>query len=1144
MLRVITATSATARLKAAADFLEHRSPSSEVVIVGASRGAADDFARSIARRAGATFGLMRFSLTGLAARLAGASRAPLTHAGAEATAARVVFDALGAAELDYFGPVASMPGFPKALARTLHELRLAAIAPGRLMVPDAGAAPAVAALRASRDIGRLLDRVEEQMDLAAVSDRAALFHLAVDACGTRETRWAGLPIVLLDIPLDSRAEREFAAALVARAPDAFATVPDGDECAREAWTELGAMVEAVPDPASGSSDLASLRRYVFTPDRPPQRERSGDVRLFSAPGEGREAVEIVRRVLDEAARGIPFDEMAVFLRTPRQYLGLLEQACARGGVPVYFDRGTRRPDPAGRAFIALLSCASEGLSAKRFDEYLSLGQVPVVSSEAAAGKPEGLPDADAPENVRGATARRADLSAFTGLRRAAEAPGGRGGWQVPFAPRGEEFGEFYAGEGDLEDADPAQLLPANLPVDSDEEAVVAGTLRSPWKWEELIVESAVVGGRSRQDGKARWRRRLDGLAADYQYRIEELERDEPESPRIARFARDLRNLSHLRQFALPIIDVLAAWPDRATWGEWLGRFSALAVSTLGRPERVLRLLAELRPMADVGPVTIEEARDVLHDRLVALDWEPPARRYGRLFVGTPHQARGRSFRVVFVPGLAERVVPQRPREDPLLLDDCRAALDPVLVRQDQRGGAERLLLKIAIGAASERLYLSYPRLDVAETRARVPSFYALDVVRAMTGSVPDHRALAAEAAGEAGANLAWPAPADPDRAIDDLEHDLASLRPLLDSRDPAAVKGRAHYLLGLNDGLRRSVVSRWARGRPAWSGSDGVIKPSPAIQPALEAQRLNRRRYSLSALQRFATCPYQFVLATIFRLEPWDEPEPLVRMDPLTRGSLFHRAQAEFFRALEAAHALPVTRHTLPHAVAALDAVLDRVAAEYAETLAPAIERVWRDEIDDLRRDLGIWVQKLAEEDAWEPKYFEFSFGLNDAGRDPRSLADPVVIDGGYLLHGSVDLIERHRDRDVLRITDHKTGKNRSTPDMIIGGGAVLQPVLYSMAIEQGLRKKVATGRLFYCTTAGGFVEKEIEINDYARGQGLQALAIVDRAVERGFLAAAPAKDACRWCDFRPVCGPREEARVARKNQNELADLIALRSMR
>src|SRR4029077_10663161 len=51
----------------------------------------------------------------------------------------------------------------------------------------------------------------------------------------------------------------------------------------------------------------------------------------------------------------------------------------------------------------------------------------------------------------------------------------------------------------------------------------------------------------RREAGARGPRRLDGLAPDYEYRIGELERDEPESPRIARFARDLRNLSHLRQ---------------------------------------------------------------------------------------------------------------------------------------------------------------------------------------------------------------------------------------------------------------------------------------------------------------------------------------------------------------------------------------------------------------------------------------------------------------------------------------------------------------------------------------------------------------------------------------------------------------------
>ncbi len=74
----------------------------------------------------------------------------------------------------------------------------------------------------------------------------------------------------------------------------------------------------------------------------------------------------------------------------------------------------------------------------------------------------------------------------------------------------------------------------------------------------------------------------------------------------------------------------------------------------------------------------------------------------------------------------------------------------------------------------------------------------------------------------------------------------------------------------------------------------------------LDSQRLGARPYSLSALQKFATCPYQFLLSAIYRLEPNDEPEPLQRLDPLTRGALFHEVQAEFFRSMQAQGLLPV----------------------------------------------------------------------------------------------------------------------------------------------------------------------------------------------------------------------------------------------
>ena len=87
---------------------------------------------------------------------------------------------------------------------------------------------------------------------------------------------------------------------------------------------------------------------------------------------------------------------------------------------------------------------------------------------------------------------------------------------------------------------------------------------------------------------------------------------------------------------------------------------------------------------------------------------------------------------------------------------------------------------------------------------------------------------------------------------------------------------------------------------------DGLVRASAATRPMLDSQRLGARPYSLSALQKFATCPYQFLLSAIYRLEPNDEPEPLQRLDPLTRGALFHEVQAEFFRRCRREGALPV----------------------------------------------------------------------------------------------------------------------------------------------------------------------------------------------------------------------------------------------
>jgi ATP-dependent helicase/nuclease subunit B len=1087
-LQLFVAASAHDRLDAAASALHRLEPNETALVVGASRAAADEFAFAAARRRGGLFGVTRTGFVELITRLAlpalaADQRSPMSALGAEALITRATFDAERDGRLGYFLPVAHMPGFPRAAARTLSDLQLAAVDAEKLRGEGA----------AGDDLAELLRRLERGADAAGAVPRSVVLREAARAVRRSPGQINARLVILLDVVLASAAESDVVRAIVDTASSVFAICPEGDVRTQAAYARI-TSAPAHSSPRSIPTMVPALTRlqdYLFSVDSPPPGALDDTVELFSAPGEGREAVEIARRILHEASRGVPFDEIAVLLRAPQTYLGLIEHAFARADIPAWFERGTRRPDPAGRAFLALLACADEHLSARRFAEYLSLGQVPVRESQ---------PDER---------------------------------WTPPV----DELSESIVPPLERTE-DPAPLDEVPPPEERDRDRIVAGSLQAPWRWEELLVEAYVI------EGIDRWRKRLPGLRNEDERRIRELAEEEPDSPRIAALQRNVEQLRYLEDFALPIVQTLDAWRDAQPWAVWLERLTETAPRVLRQPTRVLRVLGELAPLGNVGPVRLSEVREVLAPRLRMLTHEPPRRRHGQVFVGTCHAARGRSFRVVFVPGLVERVFPQRLREDALLLDAPRSRLNADLAVRQTRADEERLQLRLAIGTAGERLYVSYPRVELRESRARVPSFYVLDVVRAMSGTVPNYSQVAEHANRQGASSLAWPAPPAASDAIDDFEHDLATLRPLLLERRRDTVEGRARYLVDLNPSLKRSVRERWMRHQPQWSKADGLVTPSGDALVALAAHRLTARSYSLTALQRYATCPYQFLLAAIYRLAPLEEPTPLQRMDPLTRGSLFHEIQAEFYRTLQRNGQLPVTAARLGAARQQLEWVIAKVTRDAADRLAPAIERVWVDEVASIRRDLLLWLEKLPEDTDWVPERFEFAFGLPpDEARDPASVPQPAVVDGRFFLRGSVDLIERNPRTRALRVTDHKTGKNRTSRATVVHGGQVLQPVLYGLALEALTGDVVYEGRLWYCTTAGNFGEHRIQLGDSARRSGIEVLEVIDRAVEHGPLAARPAREACRWCDFIPVCGREEESRTGRKPETGVADLIALRRM-
>ena len=793
--------------------------------------------------------------------------------------------------------------------------------------------------------------------------------------------------------------------------------------------------------------------------------------------------------------------MAVLLRSPQEYRSHLEEAFGRANVPVYFTRGAVRPDPAGRAFHALLCCATENLSARRFAEYLSLSQVPDA-------RPDGAPPEAAPASER---------------------------WIAP----DQELIPRAVAEALGEEPAPQDIPPPSS--DPDKDPVIAGQLRAPRRWERLLVEASVIGGRER------WLNRIIGLAQDLRKRLAEIEEENEAQGAI--FRRSLNDLEAFAAYALPLIDSLDALPKSAAWGEWLDHLGALATRALRQPERVLSVLSELSPMAAVGPVRLDDVLQVISDLLLEVGVPSPAQRYGAVYVGPVEAARGMSFDAVFVPGLAERLFPRKIAEDPIMLDSLRAELNAGLATNAQRLAQERLSLGIAVGAAERRLYLSYPRLDLQQGRPRVPSFYALEAKRAAEGRLPNFAELDRRAEAESSARIGWPAPKDPAEAIDHAEYDLAVLARFLNS-DPGQSQGTGRYLLTTNSYLRRALRTRWQKWSPQWTTADGLVKPSVISQNAIAKHALRMRSYSPTALQNYAACPYKFFLQAIHKLAPREIPEAIDELDPLQRGSLIHQIQFELFERLKKANSLPISRQNLERAGKTLDDVIEEVARQSYSDLAPAIDRVWDDGIDAIRVDLREWLRRASEDGSgYVPWRFELSFGLADrvAQRllaDPHSTSKAVDLDCGIRLRGSIDLVERHSSGHI-RITDHKTGKADGEDGQIIAGGKSLQPALYALVAEKLFlgELKVDGGRLYFCTSSGGFSEVIVPLDRYTRNSIAQLAEIIGASLDEPFLPAAPAERQCAWCDYQPVCGPYEELRTRRKPKRQIAPLLKLRDM-
>jgi hypothetical protein len=316
------------RIARAKLWLESRASAQEVLIVGSNLDAANELARSICQTRSAAFGWHRITFTQLAAvlaapRMAARGLVSVSGLGVEALVCRAVHSLRSGDALGRYSRISDGPGFARAVAGAITELRLAGVAHEALS-------------EIAPDLLRVLGWYEAELHQAKLTDWPGILAIATETAADLSPvaqRWSRLPMLLLDLPIANQAELSFIAALRSQAPEMLATAPAADEPTISRLREkLQFEIEDLDQADNRPGSLVRLQRRLFSGDTSAlEPTRDGQVVVFSGPGESRECVEIARRVLALAREGVAFDRMAVLLRDrfPGSAAGVKEPAPPR-----------------------------------------------------------------------------------------------------------------------------------------------------------------------------------------------------------------------------------------------------------------------------------------------------------------------------------------------------------------------------------------------------------------------------------------------------------------------------------------------------------------------------------------------------------------------------------------------------------------------------------------------------------------------------------------------------------------------------------------------------------------------------------------------------------------------------------------------
>ena len=572
-------------------------------------------------------------------------------------------------------------------------------------------------------------------------------------------------------------------------------------------------------------------------------------------------------------------------------------------------------------------------------------------------------------------------------------------------------------------------------------------------------------------------------------------------------------LEGLMSFVQSVSRDFSDLPEVSSWGNYVERFMMLIQRYVEIDNYIKEALLFLKEFDLIKrEVSLTEFTDTFRRKLERMYVPVEGRDIDGVQVLDVMAARCIPFKVLFIPGMNEKVFPRNIREDPLLRDSARGVMERGLgykISEKLYGfEEEKLLFYMLLSSAGERIYILYQRTDDSG-QIKVPSWYLSEIKRGypvkeerVPRRLPDKFSLS----GFFTYTLLTP------REL--------SIRLILEGRDPGPIISK----FNLNPALYEhgfKTIQLYEEMRPNLTEFDGL---TGGID--VHWDKILQKGVSPTSLEMYARCPFSYFAEHVLGLRRLTQPELVFEIPPADIGSICHKILKRFYTRGVDTVKMDIDRYLEDDAVIVFN--------EFRETNPAGYPLVWV----VLQKRLFEILKSIIKADLHEiasSGFVPHSFEVDVIGyftqNVPENMRDTFV-------HGVLDRIDLRPDTGQFRIIDYKfkSGKRINSDDKNLLLSAVrgkrLQPPLYLLmatpylkftaGIEDPKPEKVS----FYFIAPGWSLEGDAEtISEFpgdcwqsSLGEGIQAtVALLIKGIKDGLFFILPGSY-CDNCDYSTIC--------------------------